>query len=72
MLGLKFFSIISSVVNQSKARALAATELVVETVDLRQCEVSQVCMLEKKQVCYVISAAKADSTTFNKMHVFES
>ena len=55
MLGLKFFSIISSVVNQRKARALAATELVVETVDLRQCEVGQVCKLEKKPVCYLSS-----------------
>jgi hypothetical protein len=34
VLGLESFSILSSVINQSEARAFAATELVVEAVDL--------------------------------------
>jgi hypothetical protein len=36
VLGLKLFSRSSVVINQSEARALATTELMVETVDLQQ------------------------------------
>jgi len=36
VLGLKLFSRSSIVINQSEARALATTELMVETVDLQQ------------------------------------